>query len=84
MRLVAAKLQPFDLGEFTEAPSMLSALCRWSGLILLSFPSSGTTRSLRQFQPLRDGTGGRDNILVLLDRAPFAFAMERLRKLGKP
>jgi hypothetical protein len=36
MRLVAANLQPFNLGEFTAAPGILSALCRWSGLILSS------------------------------------------------
>jgi len=36
MRLVAANLQPFNLGEFTAAPGILSALCRWSGVILSS------------------------------------------------
>ncbi len=33
MRLVGANLQPFNLGEFTAAPGILLALCRWSGLI---------------------------------------------------
>src|SRR5258708_28607831 len=36
MRLVAANLQPFNLGEFTAAAGILSALCRWSGVILSS------------------------------------------------
>jgi hypothetical protein len=36
MGLVAANLQPFDLGEFTVAPSVTVGLCRWSGLVALS------------------------------------------------
>src|SRR5882757_8993100 len=51
MWLVAASLQPFDLGEFTAAPRRLPDLRRPPQL-MLSSPPGATTRSLRQFKPL--------------------------------
>ena len=53
MGLLAASLQPFDLGECTAAPSILPGFVP-AVRILLSFPSSGTTTLWRLFKPVRE------------------------------
>jgi hypothetical protein len=85
MRLVAANLQPFNLGEFTAAPGMLSALYRWSGVILSS-PLQLNDKIIAEIQTTaRTEQAARTRSSLALSNAPFAFAMERLRKrLGKP
>lgn len=64
MRLIAAN-QPFKLGEFTATPSVLTALCRSSGLISLSrlkrqndavVAANHTTAKTKQ--------AGKDNVLA--------------------
>ena len=65
----AANLRSFNAGAFTAAPGIVSVLCQSSGLILVSPPSSGATRSLRQFKPLQETTArteqaGEDRILA--------------------
>jgi hypothetical protein len=85
MRLVAANLQPFNPGEFTAAPGILSALCRWSGVILSS-PLRLNYKIIAKIQTTA-GTeqAARTRSSRAPSNAPFAFAMERLRKrLGKP
>lgn len=85
MRLVAANLQPFNLGEFTAAPRILSALCRWSRAILSS-PLQLNDKIIAEIQTAaRTEQAARTGFSLAPSNAPFAFAMERLRKrLGKP
>jgi hypothetical protein len=78
MRPVAANRRPFDLGEATAPLGMVSALCRWPGLILLP-PLTATATSARRFKPLRERRGGENEILVSRPSgAPFAFQILRI------
>ena len=63
MRLVAANLGPFDLGEVTASPSVLSALCR--GLILLPPPGQRRDEIIAAIQTIaKTAQADEDAILV--------------------
>ena len=62
MRLVAANRKPFDLGELNAAPSVLSVLCRRSGLILLPQRNDEFIAAIQTIA--RTAQAGEDEILV--------------------
>src|SRR5882757_4084558 len=67
MRLVAASLQPFDLGGFIATPGIATALRRCS---TSSPPSAATTRSFSAIQTTaRAAQAAEDIVLVSPDRA---------------